>query len=260
MNKQLKSYLIILGHLIIGLSIIVSIQQLKLPTWLSASVLILLAFIFLNLTHFYFFKLKNEIREFWSIRKIAYLPIGIIGGGLIAISPTFLALISGQLSISDITFNTDLSIYSIGLTFVIIAWEELWFRGIFLNYCNRYLSAINLSLTIGLLFMLVHLLNPKIDLLQTGPALFFAGALLTILYFYFKTIWLPIGLHFGNNYLNSIIETKFETDPIFGSDGYIGAIVLAGLFLTFVKMTIDKNKSGDQKPLTKRGDTEKPNE
>lgn len=242
MNKQLKSYLIILGHLIIGLSIIVSIQQLKLPTWLSASVLILLAFIFLNLTHFYFFKLKNEIREFWSIRKIAYLPIGIICGGLIAISPTFLALISGQLSISDISFNSDLSITSIGLTFVIIAWEELWFRGIFLNYCNRYLSAINLSLTIGLLFMLVHLLNPKIDLLKTGPTLFFAGALLTILYFYFKTIWLPVGLHFGNNSLNSIIEAKFETDILFGTEGYVGTIVLAILFFTFVKLIIGKNK------------------
>mgnify|MGYP000881574188 CR=1 FL=1 len=242
MNKQLKSYLIILGHLIIGLSIIVSIQQLKLPTWLSASVLILLAFVFLNLTHFYFFKLRTEIREFWSIRKIAYLPIGIIGGGLIAISPTFLGLITGQLSASDISFNSDLSITSIGLTFVIIAWEELWFRGIFLNYCNRYLSAINLSLTIGLLFMLVHLLNPKIDLLKTGPTLFFAGALLTILYFYFKTIWLPIGLHFGNNYLNSIIDTKFETDILFGTEGYVGTIVLAILFFTFVKLIIGKNK------------------
>ncbi|MBE7442587.1 MAG: CPBP family intramembrane metalloprotease [Flavobacteriales bacterium] len=250
MNKQLKSYLIILGHLIIGLSIIVSIQQLKLPTWLSASVLILLAFVFLNLTHFYFFKLRTEIREFWSIRKIAYLPIGIIGGGLIAISPTFLALISGQLSISDISFNSDLSITSIGLTFVIIAWEELWFRGIFLNYCNRYLSAINLSLTIGLLFMLVHLLNPKIDLLKTGPTLFFAGALLTILYFYFKTIWLPVGLHFGNNFTGTILKTSNETDIMFGTEGYIGTIVLAGLFLIFVKMTIDKNKNGNQKYLS----------
>lgn len=249
MNKQLKSYLIILGHLIIGLSIIVSIQQLKLPTWLSASVLILLAFVFLNLIHFYFFKLRNEITEFWSIRKIAYLPIGIIGGGLIAISPTFLGFITGQLSASDISFNTGFSVSSIGLTFVIIAWEELWFRGIFLNYCNRHLSSINLSLTIGLLFMLVHLLNPKIDLFKTGLTLFFAGALLTILYFYFKSIWLPIGLHFGNNYLNSILDTRFETDTLFGDEGYIGTIILAGLFLTFVKMTIGKNKSETQKHL-----------
>lgn len=250
MNKQLKSYLIILGHLIIGLSIIVSIQQLKLPTWLSASVLILLAFVFLNLTHFYFFKLRSEITEFWSIRKISYLPIGIIGGGLIAISPTFLGLITGQLSASDISFNTDFSASSIGITFVIIAWEELWFRGIFLNYCNRHLSAINLSITIGLLFMLVHILNPKIDLLKTGPTLFFAGALLTILYFYFKTIWLPVGLHFGNNFTGTILKTSNETDIMFGTEGYIGTIVLAGLFLIFVKMTIDKNKSGNQKYLS----------
>lgn len=247
MNKAIKSYLILLGHLVLGLTIIALIQQLKLPAWLNASVLIFLAFVLLNLAYLCFFPLKNEIRDYWSPGKLIYLPLGIIGGGLIAITPTLIGLITGQLTASELSFNTNFSVSSICLTLIIVAWEELWFRGIILNLCARHLSTVNLSITIGILFMLVHLLNPKIDLLKTGVTLFFAGALLTILYFYFKTIWLAIGLHFGNNYLNSILDTKFENDTLFGEEGFTGTIILAGLFLTFIILTNKRVKVEKQK-------------
>ncbi len=116
---------------------------------------------------------------------------------------------------------------------MIVTWEELWFRGIFLNYSRRYLSPINLSLTIGTLFMLSHTLNPSIDLVRTGPTLFLAGALLTLLYFHYRTIWLPIGLHFGNNVFGSMINFGQSSSIFWGSDGYATALLLAGLYLFF---------------------------
>lgn len=236
MNKKIKSYLVIIGHLTVGLTILIASQQLKLPSWLNISVIVFIAFLLLNLTHLYIFKLDKELSEYWSLRKIIFLVFGVLGGTLIALSPTVIGVVSGQLNFSELTFNSDISISSMGLTFLIISWEELWFRGLFLNYCHRQLSSINLSLTIGLLFMLLHILNPKIDLLKTGPTLFFAGALLTILYFYYKTIWLPIGLHFGNNFTGTVLKTSKETDILFGNEGYIGTIILAGLFfLYFIK-------------------------
>lgn len=236
MNKKIKSYLVIIGHLTVGLTILIASQQLKLPSWLNISVIVFIAFLLLNLTHLYIFKLDKELSEYWSLRKIIFLVFGVLGGTLIALSPTVIGVVSGQLNFSELTFNSDISISSMGLIFLIISWEELWFRGLFLNYCHRQLSSINLSLTIGLLFMLLHILNPKIDLLKTGPTLFFAGALLTILYFYYKTIWLPIGLHFGNNFTGTVLKTSKETDILFGNEGYIGTIILAGLFfLYFIK-------------------------
>jgi len=233
LNKKIKSYLVIIGHLTVGLTILIASQQLKLPSWLNISIIVFIAFLFLNLTHLYIFKLDEELREYWSLRKIIFLFFGILGGTLIALGPTVIGVVTGQINFSELTFNSDISISSIGLTFLIIGWEELWFRGLFLNYCHRQLSSINLSLTIGLFFMLLHILNPKIDLLRTGPTLFFAGALLTILYFYYKTIWLPIGLHFGNNFTGTVLKTSNETDILFGTEGYIGTIVLAGLFFLF---------------------------
>ena len=88
--------------------------------------------------------------------------------------------------------------------------------------------------------MILHVMNPEIDLLKSGPTLFFAGALLTLLYFYFRNIWLPVGLHFGNNYL--MVESNLDKHWFLGSEGYFGAILLAILFILFVKLTTVKKK------------------
>ncbi len=230
-----------IAFLIVGLLIMGTTQLLKMPLWLNPSFMVVLLFVVVNFATAKIFRLNNELRVFWSLKKICYLPLGIAAGGLIAAGPVLAGLLAGKTTLNEPSPGTTFSISSIMVTLAIVAWEELWFRGIFLNHCNKNLSAINISVTTGILFMLVHLLNPKINLLKTGPALFFAGALLTIVYFYFKTIWLPVGLHFGNNYL--ALQTKLEDHWFLGNEGYFGSIILAVLFLTFVKLTLNKTKA-----------------
>lgn len=240
LNPKLKNYLTILIFLIVGMLVMGIAQLFKTPDWLNSAFIVLALFVIVNIATAKIFNLKTEIKTFWSIKKIYLLPIGILAGGLIAVSPVLAGLLTGATHFSELKFDTKFTLSSIAVTLAIVAWEELWFRGIFLNYCNRNLSAIHISITIGLLFMLVHLLNPEINLLKTGPTLFFAGAFLTIVYFYFKSIWLPIGLHFGNNYLT--IQSNLDKHWLFGNEGYFGATVLALLFLLFVKLTINKTK------------------
>lgn len=238
MNEKLKSHLIIIAYLIVGLLVMGIVQLLKIPVWLNPAFIVLMLFVVVNFVTARIFRVNNEIRIFWSAKKIHYLPIGILVGGLIATSPLLVSLVIGKTTLNECTLGTIFTSSSIIATLAIVAWEELWFRGIFLNHCNKHLSAINISVTIGLLFMLVHLINPEINLLRTGPTLFFAGAFLTIVYFYFKTIWLPIGLHFGNNYLTP--ESNLEEHWLLGNEGYLGALILALLFLLFVKLTLNK--------------------
>ncbi|MDY4789599.1 MAG: CPBP family intramembrane glutamic endopeptidase [Bacteroidales bacterium] len=238
MKEKLKSYLIIIAYLIIGIIVMGTTHLLKIPDWLNSAYILLSLFIIVNILTANVFQLNNEIRIFWSIRKIYFLLIGVSVGVIIAVSPILIGLIIGKATINELILNTAFNVKSIILTLSIVTWEELWFRGIFLNHCNKKLSATNISITIGLLFMLAHLLNPEINIIKTGPILFFAGAFLTIIYFYFKTIWLPIGVHFGNNFL--IIESKLDNHWFFGNEGYLGAIILAGFFLLFVKLTLKK--------------------
>lgn len=224
-------------------------QLLKTPDWLNSAFIVLTLFVIINIVTAKILKLKTEIKTFWGFKKIYFLPIGILAGGLIAVSPTLAGLLTGASKFSELKFDTTFTLTSIAVTLAIVAWEELWFRGIFLNYCNRNLSTINISITIGLLFMLVHLLNPEINLLKTGPTLFFAGVFLTIVYFYFKTIWLPIGLHFGNNYLT--LQSNLDKHWLFGNEGYFGAIILAILCVIFIKLTNETHKTNRNYTLRK---------
>ena len=224
-------------------------QLLKTPDWLNSAFIVLTLFVIINIVTAKILKLKTEIKTFWGFKKIYFLPIGILAGGLIAVSPTLAGLLTGASKFSELKFDTTFTLTSIAVTLAIVAWEELWFRGIFLNYCNRNLSTINISITIGLLFMLVHLLNPEINLLKTGPTLFFAGVFLTIVYFYFKTIWLPIGLHFGNNYLT--LQSNLDNHWLFGNEGYFGAIILAILCVIFIKLTNETHKTNRNYTLRK---------
>ena len=249
MNPKLKSYLTILIFLIAGMLIMGIAQLLKTPDWLNSAFIVLTLFVIINIVTAKILKLKTEIKTFWGFKKIYFLPIGILAGGLIAVSPTLAGLLTGASKFSELKFDTTFTLTSIAVTLAIVAWEELWFRGIFLNYCNRNLSTINISITIGLLFMLVHLLNPEINLLKTGPTLFFAGVFLTIVYFYFKTIWLPIGLHFGNNYLT--LQSNLDKHWLFGNEGYFGAIILAILCVIFIKLTNETHKTNRNYTLRK---------
>lgn len=244
MNQYVRSYFVILMYLAAGLVIVGVTSQLSLPGWLNGSVIVLLFFVLLNMLTGKLLRLTDEIRTFWSLQKIIFLPVGVLAGGIIAVIPVLAALLTGEITTDEISLKTAATASSIALTLVIVSWEELWFRGIFLNHCHRYLSAVNISVANGLLFMLVHMLNPEINLLKTGPALFFAGAFLTSVYFYYKTIWLPVGVHFGNNYLS--LQTPVEGHWLWGNEGYLGAVLLAILFFLAVKLLLkqdDKPKS-----------------
>src|SRR5690606_39366227 len=180
LNPKLKSYLTILIFLIIGMLIMGIAQLFKTPDWLNSAFIVLALFVLVNIATAKIFNLNTEIKNFWSLRKIYFLPIGIIAGGIIAVSPILAGILTGSTTFSELKLDTTFTVTSIFVTLAIVAWEELWFRGIFLNYCNRHLSAINISITIWLLFILVILLNPDIIIFIISPSLFFVASCFTI--------------------------------------------------------------------------------
>lgn len=203
---------------------LIILQQLKLSTTLN-TIIIFIFFLLLNILYMRIFHLREAMRVYWSFRKWLLFIAGIVAGILLVTLPGIAAIISGYSATSNISIG-HISAVAAALTFLITSWEELWFRGLLLNYAARYLSPINISLTMGVLFMLIHVLNPAIHLLQNGPVLFLAGALLTALYLYYRSIWVPAGLHFANNFFGSVIHTAVDHHPVFGSEGYIYTMLL----------------------------------
>jgi membrane protease YdiL (CAAX protease family) len=232
--KPPKVYLLLIGQVIAGLLILILFQSIKwkIDTSLDVlSMLMLIAFVLLNIATACSFRIVPELKVYWSLRKAFFLIPAFLFGLLIASLPVLLYTLLSRSSLP--VFNTSLSPFVIINTFFIVGWEELWFRGIVLNYCTRYLSRINIAFTIGLLFALVHCLNPEIDLLKQWPALFFAGTFLALVYFYYRNIWVPVGLHLGNNLFSTLIKGAEINDSFFGPDGYLSTIILFLLCIYF---------------------------
>ena len=228
-----KGYLAALGSALLGLTALSGLQLVSLPDGFIISSVALGLFIIVNVVTAHVGGLWKELGLFWSVRKLIFFFYGTIGGLLIVAVPTGLALLSGNGTQNGIILQTNFSVPAMGLTLIIVAWEELWFRGIYLNYSRRYIPEVKLAAAVGVLFMLLHVLNPKIDIVHAGPTLLFAGALLTLLYFRYRTIWVPLGVHFGNNLFGSIFKVGQSSDLFWGSDGYTTALLLCGIFLFY---------------------------
>ncbi len=87
--------------------------------------------------------------------------------------------------------------------------EELVFRGILFRIVERRLGTwATLALT-GVLFGLAHLFNPHATLWSSIAIAIEAGGMLAAAYAATRSLWVPIGLHFGWN---------FAEGGIFGTD------------------------------------------
>ncbi|HEY5596371.1 MAG TPA: CPBP family intramembrane glutamic endopeptidase [Candidatus Bipolaricaulota bacterium] len=84
--------------------------------------------------------------------------------------------------------------------------EELMVRGVPLQLLIRYLGPCAGVVVTSLIFGLLHITgdawNAAVVALDTG----FTGALLALAYLRTRALWMPIGLHFGNNFLLFVLE------------------------------------------------------
>lgn len=224
MKSQLRTYGLLTGHVVAGTLLLAAVQLSKPGQDLRPAV-IFISFLLLNLAYTTVFKLHKDLREYWAIRKVLYLLVGTAAGLLPGLLPVAAASAAGM-HYTSIWHLEELSIGSVLVTFLITSWEELWFRNLILNYCSRSLHPFNIALAMGVLFMLLHALNPQISLMKEGPMLFLAGTLLTALYFCYRNIWLPAGVHFGNNMVGSLVQTNIDSHSLYGSQGYIYTAVL----------------------------------
>lgn len=88
----------------------------------------------------------------------------------------------------------------LGLTAVVVASEELIFRGIVQRLLEERVGTwIALAVTAAL-FGAVHLVNPRATLWGAFAVAIEAGGMLGAAYVATRSLWLPMGLHFGWNF------------------------------------------------------------
>jgi len=139
--------------------------------------------------------------------------------------------------------------------------EELLFRGVLLRIVEKRAGTwIALTLT-GVLFGLMHLSNPDATLWGAAAIAIEAGGMLGAAYVATRSLWLPIGLHFGWNFAESgifstevsgndtkqglldatVSGSKLLTGGDFGPEGSLYAVVF-GLLATIVFMRLARRR------------------
>lgn len=112
----------------------------------------------------------------------------------------------------------------VGLMAAAATTEELIFRGILFGIVEKYTGTwIALALT-GLVFGMIHLINPHATLWGALAIGIEAGFMLAAAYAATRTLWVPIGLHFGWNFTESGIFGAHSSGTS-GSQGLLDGVV-----------------------------------
>ncbi|MFS8618105.1 MAG: CPBP family intramembrane glutamic endopeptidase [Solitalea sp.] len=196
----------------------------------------LIGFLF---TLFVFSKLppRKDYIQFGLIdhRVIKDLGLGTaIGTGVILLS--FLILwLSG--TVGNLQLNGDMSLRLLvvwfGIYLIVAFVEEVMFRGYFLNvFMDRYTPLTSVLIT-SILFGSMHFLNPSFGWLGLVN-ITLAGVLIGLTYFIRKTIWLPLGIHFGWNFVQGTVlgfhVSGLEADAVFRHELSDNALLSGGAF------------------------------
>ena len=84
-------------------------------------------------------------------------------------------------------------------------WEEVTFRGLLFRVTEQTFGTWTGVAVSAVVFGAVHGLNPNASLAASIAIILESGILLAAAYFATRTLWLPIGLHFGWNFAEDFI-------------------------------------------------------
>ncbi len=219
-----------------GLLFLLSAERVGKYFSLPPALILLPLFIVANLLAAKFLNLQGDLKTYWGLGKSHTFIWGCVVGASLALMPILIGTIMGKSF--PVKNNFAFSLQSAALTLCIIAWEELWFRGLATNYLASKSSPIFAALYASILFTLMHLLNPGIKFLTAAPNLFLGSFILTLGYFHFKSIYFAFGLHFFWNMFGSstsgLIGLAIPAGPFWGEGGILINILLAIGSLVFL--------------------------
>ncbi|HMG68376.1 MAG TPA: type II CAAX endopeptidase family protein [Chitinophagaceae bacterium] len=155
-------------------------------------------------------------------RNFGFGTLGLLIGGIFVFPLVYtFAFIKGYPVIFNPNFNSSYVISGLWLLFPTVMLEELAFRGICFKKTIEISSVAKANIIFASLFILSHWINLSafgnpvlmITLLITGLGhLLFATALLKS-----KTLYFPIGLHLGNNWVSLFVFSNMDiNDPSIG--------------------------------------------
>jgi len=204
---------------------------------------------------------RGQLSDFglgWAPKSGRELATGIAGGAGGAVLIVVAAVVSGLATFDAVPLAErawgEIPVLVVVLLFGSVG-EELVFHGYAFQHLVRHMGEFATVLPVGILFGLMHLGNQNVTLLAVVNTIAW-GVLLGCAYLRTRTLWLPIGMHFGWNVAMPFLgvnlsgftiavtgyELHWRTGVLWGGGAYglegglLTTVVVAGLFIMLYRV------------------------
>ena len=122
------------------------------------------------------------------------------GIGFLLFSLSILLLVIIDVANVDYVGNSRATIHALAGSLLAAVLEETLMRGIVFRIVEEYLGSWIALVISASMFGALHALNPGATVISSVAIALEAGVLLAAVYMSMRTLWMPIGLHFGWNF------------------------------------------------------------
>lgn len=171
--------------------------------WLQAGVgLASTLLAFLSYVLLFRWQEKRRISELSLRPMLPQLALGLLIGALLISATVAVVAMVGQVRIIAINPGVAMGVpFFMALQSAIV--EELLFRGVLLRLLNARFGSLPALAVSALVFGTVHMMNPGATWLSALAVAIEAGGLLGLAFLASRCLWLPIGIHFAWNFVQS---------------------------------------------------------
>lgn len=195
----------------------------------------IVASLFVILTYIQFYRKceEREITEFSSKGFLKNIVLGMLIGTALQCMTIMVIFFWGNfqiISVNPISFL----ITPFAVAFSVAIFEEILLRGIIFRIAEEKLGS-HISLLIsGIIFGTVHLMNPNSTLISS-LCIGLVGVIFGASYIYSRSLWLPIGIHFSWNFVQSgilgaITSGNEKTSSLFNTNISGAELITGGAF------------------------------
>ena len=174
--------------------------------WFSGSLSLISGVLLLLMYRWLVGSYEDRKIEELSMRKcLKHTGIGLLWGVLMMAAIIGIFALCGWYKIVGCCFNVAV-VYRLLMTYFVVAvGEEIVFRGIMFRLLDSQFNVWVALLISAVVFGIAHIINPNATVVSTIGISLASGVLFGLLFKYYRTLWVPIGIHWSWNFVQGTV-------------------------------------------------------
>lgn len=148
---------------------------------------------------------ERKIEELSMQKSLKDTGIGFLWGMLMMAAVIGIFALCGWYKIIGCSFNVAFVYRYLMAYFVVAVGEEIVFRGIMFRLLDSQFNLWVALIISAIVFGAAHIINPNATVVSTVGISLATGVLFGLLFKYYRTLWVPIGIHWSWNFVQGTV-------------------------------------------------------